>query len=193
MGETCDANTIYTDRLEQLTLGQRDCLRLVGQYMSSKEIARRLKISHHTVDQRLKRATFLLGVHSRSDAARILMREERHKTDDFLPSSIYDDLVYQATPLSEKSVSDMIGASLDTLNRSSDGAQYELHEQQAPYFGASPRRPERTSFWSVLVEIDRENKLSAQSRVLVMVGIAVTAIIGFGALINIAEGLSRLQ
>lgn len=58
------------DDLSKLTDRQIDCLRLVGQGMSSKEIAAALGISHHTVDLHLKRAIRTLGVASRRDAAR---------------------------------------------------------------------------------------------------------------------------
>lgn len=54
----------------RLTDRQIDCLRLVGQGLSSKEIAATLGISHHTVDLHLKRAIRTLGVASRRDAAR---------------------------------------------------------------------------------------------------------------------------
>ena len=40
----------------QLTGGQKACLRLVAQHYVSKEIARKLRISHLTVDQRLDAA-----------------------------------------------------------------------------------------------------------------------------------------
>lgn len=54
----------------RLTDRQIDCLRLVGQGLSSKEIAAELGISHHTVDLHLKRAIRTLGVATRRDAAR---------------------------------------------------------------------------------------------------------------------------
>ena len=60
------------DALTKVTEGQRACLRLVLQHMSSKEIARALNISRHTVDQRLKLAMRHLGAASRVEAARRL-------------------------------------------------------------------------------------------------------------------------
>jgi DNA-binding CsgD family transcriptional regulator len=57
-------------RPAKLSEGQRDCLRLKGQSLSSKEIARILKIYPHTVDERLKRAKALLEMTSRLGAAR---------------------------------------------------------------------------------------------------------------------------
>ncbi|HMJ93089.1 MAG TPA: helix-turn-helix transcriptional regulator [Allosphingosinicella sp.] len=55
-----------------MTEGQRDCLRMVLQHKSSKEIARDLGISPHTVDQRLKQAMRHLGASSRVEAAKRL-------------------------------------------------------------------------------------------------------------------------
>jgi DNA-binding CsgD family transcriptional regulator len=55
-----------------LTQGQIDCLVLVAQNLTSKEIAPLLGISPHTVDQRIRRAMQSLNVARRVDAARIV-------------------------------------------------------------------------------------------------------------------------
>jgi DNA-binding CsgD family transcriptional regulator len=59
-------------RVAKLTPGQLDCLRLVDQHLSSKEIAVELGISPHTVDQRIRQALHTLGVSRRAQAARIV-------------------------------------------------------------------------------------------------------------------------
>ena len=59
-------------RLARLTEGQLDCLRLVNQHLSSKEIATELEISSHTVDQRVRQALHTLGVERRAQAARLV-------------------------------------------------------------------------------------------------------------------------
>ena len=59
-------------RVARLTPAQLDCLRLVDQLMSSKEIAGELHISPHTVDQRIRQALAILGVERRTQAARIV-------------------------------------------------------------------------------------------------------------------------
>ncbi len=56
--------------VERLNEGQRDCLRLVLAHHNSKEIARELEVSPHTVDQRLRTAMRILDVQSRFEAAR---------------------------------------------------------------------------------------------------------------------------
>jgi DNA-binding CsgD family transcriptional regulator len=56
-------------RVARLTAGQRECLYLVDDHATSKEIARQLGISRHTVDARLRGAIQTLGVSSRREAA----------------------------------------------------------------------------------------------------------------------------
>ena len=60
------------ERIARLSPGQLDCLRLVDQHLSSKEIAGELDISSHTVDQRIRGALHILGVERRAQAARII-------------------------------------------------------------------------------------------------------------------------
>src|SRR3954452_16681046 len=67
-----DATDEMAARVARLTRGQLDCLRLVDQLLSSKEIAAELKISPHTVDQRIRQALAILSVERRTQAARIV-------------------------------------------------------------------------------------------------------------------------
>lgn len=64
------------ERIARLSEGQRICLRMVLRHMSSKEIARALGISRHTVDQRLRLAMQTLQAANRIDAARALAEHE---------------------------------------------------------------------------------------------------------------------
>lgn len=63
---------LVAGRVARLSAGQLDCLRLVDQHLSSKEIAAELHISPHTVDQRVRGALHILGVDRRSQAARLI-------------------------------------------------------------------------------------------------------------------------
>jgi DNA-binding CsgD family transcriptional regulator len=63
-------------RADELTDSQVRCLRLVGQGMSSKEIALETGLSPRTVDQYVNRAAMTLGATSRREAARILTSVE---------------------------------------------------------------------------------------------------------------------
>jgi DNA-binding CsgD family transcriptional regulator len=77
--------------LAALTDGQRDCLRLVYNHMTSKDIARVLGVSPHTVDMRLRTAMKTLSVGSRIEAARLLVQEEAG--GEVLPDA-YQPLIY---------------------------------------------------------------------------------------------------
>ncbi len=63
-------------RTDLLSPRERECLRLVSRGFSSKEIAKHLGISYHTVDDHLKKSIAALGVSSRFEAARILADDE---------------------------------------------------------------------------------------------------------------------
>lgn len=58
---------------ERLTPREQECLRLVAQHLSSKQIARELAVSQHTVDGHLNEARRKLGAATRRDAARMLL------------------------------------------------------------------------------------------------------------------------
>jgi DNA-binding CsgD family transcriptional regulator len=72
-----DAEGQFEGTLDLLTPRERECLRLVDQHRSSKEIARRLGISKHTVDTHLNKARQKMGVGTRYDAARLIAASER--------------------------------------------------------------------------------------------------------------------
>ena len=63
-------------RLSALTPKERECLRLVAQQRSSKEIARELGISKASVDTYCNRARAKLGVESRRAAAQLVVTLE---------------------------------------------------------------------------------------------------------------------
>ena len=70
--DPADMDSETAARVARLSRGQLDCLRLVDQHLSSKEIAGELNISPHTVDQRIRGALQILGVERRAQAARII-------------------------------------------------------------------------------------------------------------------------
>lgn len=67
-----DSGESLEKRIARLSEGQLECLRLVHEHFSSKEIASELNISPHTVDQRIRQALHILGVERRSQAARLV-------------------------------------------------------------------------------------------------------------------------
>jgi DNA-binding CsgD family transcriptional regulator len=77
--------------VSRLTEKQKECLRLVALNFSTKEIARQIGRSDHTVDQRIREALRILEVGDRRTAARILADEEGRGT--------YQPLIYQTDDL----------------------------------------------------------------------------------------------
>jgi DNA-binding CsgD family transcriptional regulator len=71
-----DVEPEVAERIAKLSEGQLDCLRLVAQHLSSKEIAVELGISPHTVDQRIRQALHVLGVDRRAQAARLVVQQQ---------------------------------------------------------------------------------------------------------------------
>ncbi len=78
------------DRVARLSDGQRQCLTLVDQHLSSKEIALRLGISPHTVDQRIRQSLQILHVEKRGEAARMVASAMRSSGDP-----TYQRLIHQ--------------------------------------------------------------------------------------------------
>jgi len=84
--ESFDPHNIQNDgarRVAKLTPGQLDCLLLVDQHLSSKEIAAQLNISPHTVDQRIRNALQTLGVERRTQAARLVAQAQAFSEDPY--------------------------------------------------------------------------------------------------------------
>lgn len=83
--------------VSRLTDRQKDCLRLVAQGFTSKEIGRQLDLSPSTVDNHILLATQALGAASRAEAARFLASAESRQK---LPS--------QSSTLAEAGVSGLL-------------------------------------------------------------------------------------
>lgn len=81
--------------LPALSEGEKQCLRLVSQGFNSKEIARQLHISEHTVDQRVRTSLRKFGVPSRKEAARLFATGEQHQPQ----FGTYQPLIHQSEPL----------------------------------------------------------------------------------------------
>jgi DNA-binding CsgD family transcriptional regulator len=180
---------VRTGRVNKLSDGQCDCLRLVAEHRSSKEIARLLGISPHTVDQRLKRATTILAVESRFEAARLFMNHERQCGH---AGPVYDALVYQRPDLLQFGEFGEIGASASDQGSLGGGEGATLHEAQASYFSMSDAQARPSTLSSVFAYAGRDNELPVSWRLGVILAIMVLAIIGFALLVNVVEGISRI-
>lgn len=122
-------------RVTLLTDAERDCLRLVFQHMTSKDIARQLGVSPHTVDMRLRQAIRKLEVTNRIEAARALVHTEillgiAQPVTSETAADAYQELIYQASDIAADAKSATIGAPASqepgaASNRSSDPNRLE--------------------------------------------------------------------
>ncbi len=124
--------TMETDRVEKLSEAQRVCLRMVLMHLSSKDIARELGISPHTVDQRLRIAIQTLGVANRFEAARILAKHEL--------SAPYQSPVYQTSHVATPAAPATVGLS-DIQGVRSGESSYQASAVKALTAGPFSVRP----------------------------------------------------
>ena len=169
------------ERLNKLSEAQRICLRMVFMHMSSKDIARDLGISPHTVDQRLKAAIQILGVDSRVEAARILARAEGGET--------YQPLVYQSPDIAEPGPPVPFEA-LDHEGRHGQPGHAMREEQAAFKVAFLQTRPAMPL--PVPLARGERNDLSTAQRVGWIIAIAIAAALSFGAILAGLDALSRL-
>ena len=167
--------------VSKLTAGQLDCLRLVDQHLSSKEIAVELGISSHTVDQRIRQALQILGVERRSQAARIVSRE----------LGPYQRLIHQSPHIEDQ----------PNPSQSGDAVGIQIrHADRAGKAGGSGFITEQTpkSIWSSLplpfaTRSHPRNEMSVASRLLLIVLIAIGAAFSAGMYLAGLESLSRMM
>ena len=190
---------------EALSDGQKDCLRLVMQHFSSKEIARSLGVSPHTVDKRLKLAISAMGVQSRVEAARKLavaeggldpigldFNQSQNRLAPAPPANRDQALVYQSPDLSRHSNIGKSGSSTGEWNPAADRSGGMLHEGQAAFLGRSAPQA-RTGFLGLVFGGEAQvNDLSVAARMVAMAGIVLGSILTFAVFISVIEGLSRL-
>jgi DNA-binding CsgD family transcriptional regulator len=97
--------------INALTETQKTCLRLVHDHLSSKDIARKLGCSPHTVDTHVRNAIKLLAAQNRFDAAKQLVAFEgtgkralSSRTSRLPPATQAVTLVAQANPAEQGNV-----------------------------------------------------------------------------------------
>lgn len=194
-----------TDALLNLTEGQRDCLRLVYRHMTSKDIARALGVSPHTVDMRLRTAMRTLSVASRIDAARLLVSSEA-------ASAAYQPLIYQAPDVASDASPTIIEGPAST--ESDENAIRDTDPRIRPVVGPPAGGPPRPAGASPLFFTDQpqaasdqprneaplvgsvpwgpRNDLSVAARLLWIFMIAIGSALGFGAILSALEALKHL-
>ena len=178
-----------TSPLDRLTPKQRETLELVAQYKSSKEIARELDVTSHTVDARLKRVQEVLGVSGRAEAARLYRSETEGLAAPMQPA--LGDLVYGSPDLSEDAhLGDREPSPGD--RNPVGGEPMQLHEPRSAYLGDWVNEGEARPWYAVLFEAGRPNDLAPLARTMWIAALTFLAIFSMAAAVSLAEGLSRI-
>lgn len=164
-------------RIARLSEGQRECLRRVLAHKSSKDIARELGISNHTVDQRVKTAMRTLGARSRVEAAQMLARVEPP----------YQPLVYQPPDIADPAAPATIAAPAGIHGASASA----VREERAVYH-AFPPPPSRSLPLPLPIKGGKPDDLTALQRLGWILAIVLLIAVAFGVFVAGFEALSRL-
>ena len=179
MADSSDSDADLAARVARLSPGQLDCLRLVDQHLSSKEIAVALNISPHTVDQRLRGALQILKVERRTQAARLVAQA----------TGPYQRLIHQP-PHIEGNPADgqpdgAVGKQIRHADRAGESGGTGLNTEQSSVSLASLPLPFAT-------RSNPRNEMSAGSRLLWIVLIAIGTAFSAGMFLAGLESLARL-
>jgi DNA-binding CsgD family transcriptional regulator len=168
----------------RLSRGQIECLLLVDQHHSSKEIAVRLGISPHTVDQRIRGALDKLGVERRGEAARLVGAA-------LLPDDpTYQRLIHQSphidAAISLRHQEGTVRTSIRHADRAGEASPPGVTtEQRSVGFGSPLQLPFAT-------RSQPSNEMSVGLRLLWIVLIAIGATFSAGMYLAGLESLSRM-
>jgi len=174
------APDLMAARVARLSAGQLDCLLLVDQHLSSKEIAAELKISPHTVDQRIRQALATLGVERRTQAARIVAQVK----------GPYQRLIHQSPYIHATVQSGHPEAAVSHQIRHADragetGGAGFLTEQRPVSFQSSLQLPFAT-------RSNPRNEMSVGQRLFWIAAIAIGSAFSAGMYLAGLESLSRM-
>ena len=174
------SDDVMAARVAKLSAGQLDCLLLVDEHLSSKEIAAELHISPHTVDQRIRQALAILGVERRTQAARIV---SQHKGE-------YQRLIHQSPYIHGEEETAQPEAAVSHQIRHADraggiGEAGFLTEQRPVSFRSSLQPPFAT-------RSNPRNEMSVGQRLFWIAAIAIGAAFSAGMYLAGLESLARL-
>lgn len=179
MTESKDPGAELAARVARLSPGQLDCLRLVDQHLSSKEIAVELNISPHTVDQRIRGALQILQVERRTQAARLVAQY----------CGPYQRLIHQSPHIEAEPADGQPDSAVSKQIRHADRAGEPggagLKTEQSSVALASLPLPFAT-------RSNPRNEMSAGTRLLWIVLIAIGTAFSAGMFLAGLESLARL-
>lgn len=168
-----------TDLLERLTPAQLECLRLVAQHKSSKQIAIELGLSSHAIDARIKRILANLNVSTRYEAARVYLEAQ---------PAPYQPLVCPSPDLAVGPKRREEEASIEETSK----IDQPVGQLRSSLIGAHTD----DNAWLVAPPFHTRNRpvndLPWHTRLAWMIIILVAVIVAVTLLISVAEGLSRL-
>jgi len=172
---------LVAQRIARLSSGQLECLRLVGQHLYSKEIAARLNISSHTVDQRIRQSLQILGVERRAQAARMIAEHSPSPYQRLIHQPPYIDPSFgSADPV------DAIGIQIRHADRAGRaGTTGFLTEQRPVNFRPFLQPPFAT-------RSNPRNEMSVGQRLFWIAAIAIGAAMSAGMYLAGLESLARL-
>ena len=174
------------NRVSRLSDGQRLCLVFVDQHLSSKEIALKLGISPHTVDQRVRLSLQILGVEKRGEAARMVALAMRTSNDP-----AYQRLIHQPPYMDDAPApghqDGAVGHQIRQIDRAGETSLGGIETEQRP-----------ANRWASLplplaTRSQPSNELSVGVRLLWIVLIAVGAAFSAGMYLAGLESLSRMM
>ena len=170
--------------IARLSQGQIECLLLVDRHHSSKEIAARLGISPHTVDQRIRGALEKLGVERRGEAARMVAAAI--SSDD----AAYQRLIHQSPYIDLPTQPGHEDATVRTQIRHADRAG-----EASPPGNLTEQSPVGSGFPLQLPFATRShpsNEMSVGLRLVWIILIAMGATFSAGMYLAGLESLSRM-
>jgi DNA-binding CsgD family transcriptional regulator len=192
-------------RVARLTAGQRECLYLVNDHATSKEIARQLGISRHTVDARLRAAIQTLGVSSRREAA--IIYRAAMQAEGYQPFAYQSPRIVTAPPADEISLHDEASVQHESGSEESP----DLPVAPVPLLAAVEPRPSAgavvsdSAVWTALPAGDLAvrrpylrlwggaNDLSPAQRVGGILVVTILAMLAFGVFLTGIEALALLR
>ena len=170
-------------KLEQLSNGQKECLRLVFRGYETKDIAPRVGLSIDGVNARLKAAMRTLGVSRRSEAARLLAEHE----GDY-QRQVHPPLVVPESPESSPD-----GRASNTGEQDAQhGHGLTIGEEPVPYEAPALRRRWHLRLPFPTKGRDRNDLTLLEGVIWIVVGTALLAV-ATGAVLNAFATLTALS
>ena len=177
MGCEDESGDVVRGRIDRLTEGQKDCLRLVHQHQTSKMIARALGISKPTVDQRIERAVRTMKAASRYEAALILAEAES--------DAVYDRIIYDPPPLAAP------GTGADAASSSGHEVSRRLNDSMGAVAHPLAARSPLRSSWSDDTKGSKRNDLTMMQRIGWILCSAIAIVIATFFVFAAAESMQR--